>query len=108
MSTLADSQVLEDRGCLVLRSTLTKTQKLSKLCYRRQRVSYQIRDHKRLVRDKSAIDVIVRDLISKSIYIKDRRNNLPAIDVIVQEQECKALLALGSSLIYTSIAGKLT
>ena len=92
----------------MLRSTLTKTQKLSKLCRRRQRASYQVRDHKRLVRDKSAIDVIVRDLISKIIYIKYKRDNLPAIDVIVREQECKDLLALRSRLIYTSIAGKLT
>ena len=93
---------------VILRSTLTKTQKLSKLCRRWQRASYQVRDHKRLVRDKSAIDVIVRDLISKIIYIKYKRDNLPAIDVIVREQECKDLLALGSRLIYTSIAGKST
>ena len=60
------------------------------------------------MRDKSAIDVIVRDLISKIIYIKYKRDNLPAIDVIVREQECKDLLALWSRLIYTLIAGKLT
>ena len=58
------------------------------------------------MRDKSAIDVIVRDLISKIIYIKYKRDNLPAIDVIVRELECKELLALGSRLIYTSITGK--
>ena len=92
----------------MLRSTLTKTQKLSKLCRRWQRASYQVKDHKRLVRDKSAIDVIVRDLISKIIYIKYKRDNLPAIDVIVREQECKDLLALWSRLIYALIAGKLT
>ena len=89
----------------MLRSTWTKTQKLSKLCRQRQRASYQVRDHKRLVRDKSAIDMIVRDLISKIIYIKYKRDNLPTIDVIVREQECKGQPSTLSRLIYRQLQG---
>ena len=49
--------------------------------------------------------MIVQDIISKDIYLIYMRGDLPAIDVIVQEQECKGQPSTLSRLIYRQLQG---